>query len=137
MKAFLGGTCNNSTWRDEIIPMLRIGYFNPVVKDWTPDCMDEEIRQRKHCDFVMYTITPRMTGVYSIAEVVDDSNKRPNKTIFVILEKDGDQSFTDPQLKSLGMVSRMVSDNGGNVFLSLKDAATHMNRISTYVEGEE
>ena len=36
-----------------------------------------------------------MTGVYSIAEVVDDSNKRPGKTILVILRDDGDKKFTE------------------------------------------
>jgi len=33
MKIFLGGTCNESTWRNRIIPMLEIDYFNPVVDD--------------------------------------------------------------------------------------------------------
>jgi len=32
-KVFLGGTCNESTWRDELIPMLEIDYFNPVVDE--------------------------------------------------------------------------------------------------------
>ena len=81
---FLGGTCNNSTWREKLIPLLDIDYFNPVVDDWTPDCMAEEIKQREKCDFVLYVITPEMTGVYSIAEVTDDSNKRPEKTIKVV-----------------------------------------------------
>ncbi len=35
-KVFLGGTCNESTWRDRLIKLLKINYFNPVVKDWTP-----------------------------------------------------------------------------------------------------
>lgn len=30
---FLGGTCNNSTWRDELIPKLTNKYYNPVVED--------------------------------------------------------------------------------------------------------
>lgn len=34
-----------------------------------------------------------MTGVYSIAEVVDDSNKRPEKTIFTILKEYDDTKF--------------------------------------------
>ena len=38
MKVFLGGTCNNSKWRDKLIPMLNIDYFNPVVDDWTEEC---------------------------------------------------------------------------------------------------
>ena len=88
MKVFLGGTCNNSIWRDVLIPLLTdngINYFNPVVDDWTEDCYTEELRQRKLCDFCLYVITSDMTGVYSVAEVIDDSNKRPEKTIFCYL----------------------------------------------------
>jgi hypothetical protein len=45
-KVFLGGTCNESTWRTELIGMLNgIDYFNPVVDDWTPAHQDEEIMQ--------------------------------------------------------------------------------------------
>jgi hypothetical protein len=126
-KVFLGGTCNNSTWRSEIIPMLKIGYFDPVVKDWTPACMAEEILQRKTCDYVLYVITPKMTGVYSIAEVVDDSNKRPEKTVFVVLPTDDDLSFDKHQLKSLESVKTMVRDNGVNVFNSLEETAVFLN----------
>lgn len=107
-KVFLGGTCNNSTWRDKLIPLLKIDYFNPVVDDWTPECQDEEIRQRKLCDYCLYTITPKMTGVYSIAEVVDDSNKRPEKTILCVLY-DG---FTADKHTSLKSVGKMVEANG-------------------------
>ena len=126
---FLGGTCNGSTWRDEIIPQLSIDYFNPVVKDWTPYCMAEEIRQRSICDFVLYTITPKMKGVYSIAELVQDSCFRPEKTILVILTEDGEKKFDEFQLKSLGQVSKMVKDNGGQSFDSIEKAAKFMNKI--------
>lgn len=81
-KVFLGGTCNESTWRDELIKKLKIDYFNPVVDDWTEECYKEELRQREICDYCLYVITPRMTGVYSIAEVIDDSNKQ-KKLYFV------------------------------------------------------
>ena len=113
MKIFLGGTCNESTWRNRIIPMLKIDYFNPVVDDWTEDCMKREIEERKNCDLCLYTITPKMTGVYSIAEVVDDSNKRPEKTILVLLSPDDTLSFDAGQWKSLSSVARMVINNGG------------------------
>ena len=128
MKVFLGGTCNESTWRDEIIKMLEIDYFNPIVDDWTPECMKEELRQRKLCDICLYVITPKMTGVYSIAEVVDDSNKRPDKTVFVRLKDDGGFRFSDGQWRSLGAVSEMVGKNGAAVFSNLKSAAVYMNK---------
>jgi hypothetical protein len=107
--------------------MLEIDYFNPVVEDWTEECMAEEIRQRKECDFCLYTLTPKMTGVYSIAEVVDDSNKRPEKTLLVILKSDGDNRFDEHQWKSIMSVARMVNKNGVNVFISIRDVSIYLN----------
>ena len=142
-KVFLGGTCNESTWRDGLIEILEIDYFNPVVEEWTEECYREELRQREICDYCLYVITPRMTGVYSIAEVVDDSNKRPEKTIFCILEYDlsdykmkieGDkkvrryvETFKPEQLKSLDKVGVMVEKNGGKYFRSLSEVAKFLN----------
>ena len=128
VKVFLGGTCNESTWRDELIRMLEIDYFNPVVDDWTPECMAEEIRQRQLCDYCLYVITPEMTGVYSIAEAVDDSNKRPEKTIFCVLNANC-MAFSDGQMRSLNSVGVMVEQNGGRFFLSLREVADHLNTM--------
>ena len=131
-KVFLGGTCNNSTWRDTIIQKLKIKYFNPVVDDWTEEAYEEELVQRELCDFCLYVISPLMTGVYSIAEVVDDSNKRPEKTIFCVIEEDRQPDsewvqFTQGQLKSLGQVKKMVEDNGANVYDTLEEVAEFLN----------
>ena len=127
-KVFLGGTCNESEWRDKLISMLKIDFFNPVVEDWTEECMEEEIRQRKVCDFCLYTLTPKMTGVYSIAEVVDDSNKQPEKTILCILTNDGNKEFDKYQMKSMKQVAKMIEENGGKSFMSLKDVADYLNK---------
>ena len=128
MKVFLGGTCNESRWRNQIIPMLEVEYFNPEETYLTPNCMKEEIKQRKVCDLYLYVITPKMLGMYSIAEVVDDSNKCPNKTVFVRLRDDGKDRFTFGQWKSLGEVAQMVSCNGAVVFDNLKSAALWINQ---------
>lgn len=127
MKVFLGGTCNESTWRDELIPKLNIEYFNPVVPDWTPECQKEERRQREICDIVLYTITPRMKGVYSICEVTDDSNKRPERTILCLLRKDKDLTFDDGEWKSLLQVARTVVQNGAKAFYSLDHVSEYCN----------
>ena len=120
-KVFLGGTCNGSDWRSMLVSKLKIEYFDPVVEDWTPATQEEEIRQRESCDYCLYVITPKMTGVYSIAEVVDDSNKRPDKTIFYVITKDGKEEFTEAQLKSLKSVGVMVANNGGTWCQSITD----------------
>ncbi len=125
-KVFLGGTCNDSKWRDDLIPLLKIDYFNPVVDDWTEECQLEEIKQRQECDYVLYVITNKMTGVYSIAEVTEDATKRPDKTIFCILE-DYDGPFTKIQLKSLLQVQKLVESNGAKVANSLESLADILN----------
>lgn len=126
-KVFLGGTCNGSKWRDELIPKLKIDYFNPVVEDWTPECDAEEIRQRETCDYCLYVLTPLMTGYTSIEEVVDDSNKRTEKTIMVVLPNDGGTDFTPHQIKSLNHMKRTVAGNGATVIDGLENLAVWLN----------
>lgn len=124
---FLGGTCNESTWREELIEKLKVPYFNPVVEDWNEEAQKREIEERETAKFVLYVITPLMTGVYSIAEVVDDSNKRPESTLFCVLEKDGKKEFEKFQMKSLNQVKKLVEKNGSKVFGSLEEIADFLN----------
>lgn len=125
---FLGGTCNGSRWRDALIPLLTNALpYNPVVPDWTPECQAEEIRQRETSDYCLYVITPKMLGVYSIAEVVDDSNKRPEKTLFLVLPTDGEDVFTAEQLKSLTQTGKLVAANGGRVFATQQELVDFLN----------
>lgn len=130
MKVFLGGTCNGSNWRDLIIPHLKMDYYNPVVDDWTPDCILEEMRQKTICNICLYVITPKMSGVYSIAEVVDDSNKRPGKTLLCVLPDDDGIEFNEGQHRSLMAVIDMVKRNGVKVFTSLEETVSHINWLS-------
>lgn len=126
-KVFLGGTCNDSHWRDKLIKKLKIDYFNPVVDDWNEESYKEELKQRKICDYLLYVITPKMKNVYSIAEVVDDSNKNPEKTIFCYLMTDGEISFDKSQIKALEAVSKMIEKNGGKCFKSLIEIVKYLN----------
>lgn len=128
-RVFLGGTCNGSKWRDVMINLLReqgLDWFNTVVDNWDDDARHRELVEMETCDFCLYTITPKMTGVYSIAEVVDDSNKRSDKTVFVLLREDDGTFFNDSQWLSLKAVAGMVHRNGGKCFESLISAAVWM-----------
>lgn len=126
-KVFLGGTCNDSLWRNGFIEKLKLAYYNPVGADWTPEMMEEEKKQREICDFCLYVLTPKMTGFFSIAEVAEDSVKQPGKTIFCFLTSDNEQTFSDVQLKSLGQVAEMVKRNGAYYFNSLTEVAEFLN----------
>lgn len=123
MKVFLGGTCSGYKWRNDLQPLLKCEYYNPIVKNWSESDRLREVHERETSDFVLYTITNGIKGVYSIAEVVDDSNKRPEKTIFCILD-----NGMDKQLKhSLNAVKKLLESNGVACFNSLKDVAEYIN----------
>jgi len=129
MKVFLGGTCNGSKWRDEAIIYLQdveMDFFNPVVDDWTDEAQKQEIIERENCDFCLYVITPRMVGTYAIAEAVDDSNKRPEKTVFVFLSIDMEDFFTTGQIKSLISVGALIERNGGAWKTTIHQAVEYM-----------
>lgn len=131
VKVFLGGTCNDSKWREDLISLLEptVNYYDPRVENWDEEAQQRELEERRICDFCLYVITPEMTGVYSIAEAVDDSNKRPQKTIFCYIPEDGSKKFTSGQLRSLYNVRKMIYRNGGNTFDTLKDIAEFLNNI--------
>jgi hypothetical protein len=114
MKIFLGGTCNGSHWREDLIPNLSIDFYNPVVPTWTDAAYKQELIERENCDICLYTITPLAEGYYSIAEVADDSNKRPEKTVMCLLDEDQGRHFSSHQLKSLRKVGQLIMDNGGH-----------------------
>ena len=91
---------------------------------------------------------------------MDDSNKRPEKTIFCLLEKEipkiiqvpnlmcylGSSDirmtideevypsdkiiFNKSEMKSLNQVGKMVERNGGKYFKSLKEIAEYLNKIT-------
>ena len=133
MHIFLGGTCNGSTWRDDFVKLIAPDYtwYNPVVEDWTPECKIKEDIEKSNCDMMLYVITPKLTGVYSIAEVMYDSCKRPKNTILVVLDYDildnGVVSWTEGMRRSVDAVVELVEKTGTKVFRSLLDCANYLN----------
>lgn len=123
MRVFLGGTCNDSTWREELIPLLEerdVEYFNPVVDDWTEECQKiEDDVKANPLTVNLFVITSQMTGVYSIAEMVDSVHVKSYATIVLVLS-DG---FDDGQLKSLKAVTNIIEKRGGMVAKTLTHAA--------------
>ena len=113
-KIFLGGTCNNSTWRNDLIPNLKVPYFNPVVEDWTPEDQEKEILEKEMwCNVHFYMITSAMKGVFSIAEVIDSVH---NNSKITVLQVDP-TGFEEFQLKSLKAVIDLVRSRGGIAFM--------------------
>ena len=113
-KIFLGGTCNNSTWRSQIEKLVQVAMFNPVVDDWTEECQAIEMDEKENkCDIHLYVITSQMIGVFSIAEVIDSVHNKTKKTLLHVIP-DG---FDKGQLKSLKAVVNLVKLRGGIAYI--------------------
>lgn len=130
---FLGGTCNESTWRDELIELLirykcPYTWFNPVVDDWTDECKAEEDRQKENCKIQVYCITPKMTGVFSIAEMVEASITNPENTFIVVRRYDGDASWTESQLKSLKATRDLCVKYGAHYCVGITSLAQALTK---------
>lgn len=130
---FLGGTCADSTWREELIKKIdeeRVEVFNPVVSDWTAECQEIEDWHRACDDICLYTITPEGEGFYSFVEVIDDSNKRPEKTILCLLMEANGKQFEGHAKKCALKTAKLAALNGALVLTSLDSLATYLNEIS-------
>lgn len=135
LSVFLGGTCNKSTWRDELITKLdssKINAFNPVVPNWTEEAQLNELNHRKNDDICLYVLTPEIPPYNSIsdAEVVDDSNKRPKQTIFCIIEERAGKRFNEHQQKGISMLNKILNQNGVIIFNDLDQVAEYLNNLA-------
>lgn len=129
---FLGGTCNGSTWRDELIPMLdseKISAFNPVVEHWDEKAQAEEDYHKANDDFTLYVLTPELKGVYSVFEVAMDSCKRPGRVMFCVLPKRGEKEFEPFLLKNFNKIKKDLLANGTLVFDSQEEVANFLNSL--------
>lgn len=113
-RIFLGGTCNGSTWRNDLIKKIQVDFFNPVVEDWTPECQIVEMYEKvDRCNIHLYVITSQMMGVFSIAEVIDSVHNKNVRTILHILP----EGFEKGPLRSLKAVVDLVNLRGGIAYI--------------------
>ena len=133
-RLFLGGTCAETTWRDELMPLLdefNCEYFNPVVKNWTEECQAiEEDEKNNKCNVHLYVIAPEMKGVYSIAEIINSCwqaqlyGTKVNYVAFFVI---GDWDIG--QLKSFNATMRLCKDIAPERFIG-----SHVNTMKDVID---
>ena len=128
MKVFLGGTVNGSNWREYVMPRLTIDYFNPVVSVWNDEAYELELHEKRHANYCLYVVTPKLTGYFSIAEVVDDAFHKPDQTIFCYLKEDQDFTFNKFELNTLEDLGQAVLKNGGTWLRNLDEVIEFLNQ---------
>lgn len=138
VKVFLGGTCGDSTWRSELIPMLRerVEFFNPQLPPgaWNEEAQKVEDYHRENDDICVYVITPEGEGFYSFVEVTDDSNKKPEATVLCVLTEAGGKKFEGHMLKCALKTMKLVAKNGVVVVDSLEALAEYLNTVELQIK---
>ena len=127
MKVFLGGTCSGWKWRNALQSLLRCEYYSPIFANCSEEDRLRGVHERETSDYVLYGITNGIKDVYSIAEVVDDSNKRPEKTLFLNLYEENEGILSRQMSRSLRAVENLLKSNGVRVFSSIEDVAGFLN----------
>lgn len=133
-RVFMGGTCQGFDWRKVLEKRMddceNVELFNPVVDNWTCERIRIENEYKNSCEICLFIITPYMEGIYSIAEVVDLSNKKPKGLIFAYIDHFEDdkevRDFTNKMKHSLDVTAELISKNGAVVFTSLDDVETYI-----------
>ena len=128
---FLGGTTNGSKWRDEFLQIMKetdpkIKAFNPVVPNWTQECIDLENFVKNHATYHVYVLTPRLVGYYSIAEMVESVHMKDKKVFFYIQEDDIDDAgntinWSLGPRNSLTVIANLLKSHGASEADNLKD----------------
>ncbi|CAG2230302.1 RAW [Mytilus edulis] len=72
-RVFLGGSCNPTTWRQELaIPFLKshgITFYNPQVQNWRPELLELEAQAKENADIMFFVIDKETRGISSMIEV--------------------------------------------------------------------
>jgi len=126
LTVYLGGTNNDSQWRKEIIPLLKVNYFDPTDVDQNK----KEQEQIEASDYYLFVITPKMKGffkIYPIEELLESCNKRPEKTLFCLLRQEDKTTYTEEQVVALEKMLRTLKDYPVERFNSLADVARWLN----------
>lgn len=129
---FLGGTCNGSTWRDELMPMLeseKISAFNPVVEHWDEKAQAEEDFHKENDDIMLYVFTPEFKGIYSAFEVAMLSCKNPGSVVCCILNERDGKTYEPHVQKNMKKIKKDLLENGTLVLDSLEEVANYLNSL--------
>jgi hypothetical protein len=90
VNVFLGGSCNPTTWRQQIaIPLLEranVTYYNPQVEEWYPALVEEEARAKKNSSVLFFVIDGKTRAIGSMLEVVEYIAAKEKEVVLVICD---------------------------------------------------
>ncbi len=131
---FLGGTCNGSTWRERLIPQIK-GWtvFNPIVENWTEADRANEERAKKEADVLLYVLTAKQAGFYSLVEATVSALHNTNShVILVFMEDDDGARYSEADWKSIMASVKLLSENVDDANVKVCD---NLDTAIAYING--
>lgn len=125
-EVFLGGTCAGPDYRAQLIPLLTVPYFNPVVADWKPEDAAREDRAKEEASANVFVITPAAIGMYSVAELTELAIESEKPLFVMFMEVEG-FTWNEHQLKSNAQIKKLLSKYNALIFEDLQQMATTVN----------
>lgn len=121
---FLGGTCANSTWRKELIPLFKenVPYFDPQVDNWTPEDAEREDACKPVAGINVFVITGDALGTYSGFEICEEAHRAPEKLVFATVGE-----LPENQVKGIDKIKKALKAKGCHVCDSLEEIAEIVN----------
>ncbi|KAE8744999.1 hypothetical protein FOCC_FOCC008411 [Frankliniella occidentalis] len=109
-EVFLGGSCNPTTWRQDVaIPLLKdlgITYYNPQVSDWAPELIEKEHIAKQNAAILLFVIDNQTRNTASTVEVAFFSGLR--RSLMLVVEpyppsgcEIGGETLSDDELEDL------------------------------------
>lgn len=125
---FLGGTCANSTWREELIKQLHDGvpFFDPQVAEWTEADAAREDACKPVAKYNVFVITGDALGTYSGWEIHEEASKDASKLIFCTVGE-----LPENQVKGINKIKQGLVKMGATVCESLHEVAGILNTAYT------
>ncbi|MBX2843759.1 MAG: hypothetical protein KTR26_18455 [Flammeovirgaceae bacterium] len=124
---YLGGISSENDWREFVIPQLQINHVDPFQLNAVEGIQEKLFKLKDDCNFIFYLFRPGMNEFLCVPELIDDSNKFSEKTVYVANFENKDKIFTNHQKKSLEAIGKMVERNGGRWFKTLEEAIVFLN----------
>lgn len=126
---FLAGSTGRGhvDWRKQYYSLSDFNIFNPIVSVWTDLAKQREKEMRESADILLFTINGN--NCYSIAELVDCSNKRPDATIgvFDYAEIARNESIN---MASANAIRELAEQNGAKIFVTHAQCIEYLKTIA-------
>jgi len=99
LQIFLGGSCNPTTWRQNVaIPYLElnnISYYNPQIDDWTPEVVDTERHAKQTAQILLFVIDKQTRSTVSLVESAFMAGESKNLVLVIYPFEYNIMSLTD------------------------------------------